>query len=231
VAGSLPVLFFGDPFRATVASVSLNPSPREYLNARGDELTGAERRFETLRSLGAADRPSLTPAQCDRAIETMRGYFDPGKPMYSFFAGLSRVLEGMGYRYSERGAAHLDLVQEATSLTWSALNQERPEEARLLVERDVPFLRWQIEAFPLSVLVCDGRTTLDQVVALHDAPVVETGSLKRLTWSIAQSDLGARRIAVVGWNIPLARPTGLTSAGQVEMGALLAERLRALGLE
>lgn len=228
VPGTLPVLFFGDLLMAKVATVSLNPSRREYTNGRGEELDGWERRFETLGSLGASDRASLTAEQCNRAITTMRGYFDPGRPVYNWFNPLSRVLDGMGHSYWRREAAHLDLVQEATDPTWSRLTAERPEEAQALLERDVDFLRWQLETFPIQVLACNGKSTLDRVRDLINGEVVASEKLARLTWSIAIGSVGDRNVAIVGWNIPLARPTGLTSEGQVEMGRLLRCRLDVL---
>ncbi len=57
VHGSLPVLAFGDLFKAGIATVGLNPSRREFLDNHGRELDGPKRRFETLGSLGARDRP------------------------------------------------------------------------------------------------------------------------------------------------------------------------------
>jgi hypothetical protein len=230
VPGSLPVLFFGDLPLARVATVSLNPSKREYLSAKGEELRGLNRRFETLGSLGARDRRTLDPGQCSRAISTMRGYFDPGRPVYSWFNGLARVLDGMGTPYWKRQAAHLDLVQEAIDPTWSTLSAERPEEARTLLDQDQGFLRWQIETFPLQVLVCNGRSTFDAVSRLLGAEVVRSEKVARLTWSVAMGEVGGRKVSVMGWNLPLARPTGLTSGGQVELGSLLRTELEQLGV-
>src|SRR5439155_6641829 len=97
VAGTLPVLFFGDLFQAEVATVGLNPSDQEYLNKSGQMLAGPAQRFATLASLGATDRPSLADTQCDAAIEWMRDYYDEDKPVYgSWFNALSRVVEGFG---------------------------------------------------------------------------------------------------------------------------------------
>jgi hypothetical protein len=75
VAGSLPVLFFGDLAHARIATVGLNPSRQEYLDNSGRELTGAVRRFETLASPGASRRGDLTDDQKLRAIRTMEDYF------------------------------------------------------------------------------------------------------------------------------------------------------------
>src|SRR5688572_4573519 len=56
VSRTIPVLCFGDLLSADVATVGLNPSDREYVDRMGALLTGASQRFETLDSLGAADR-------------------------------------------------------------------------------------------------------------------------------------------------------------------------------
>src|SRR4051794_11404776 len=82
VADSLPVLFFGDLFASEVATVGLNPSDQEYLTKAGKPLEGPAQRFVTLGSVGATARASLTDEQCAEAIEWMRAYYDPGKPVF-----------------------------------------------------------------------------------------------------------------------------------------------------
>lgn len=226
--GSLPVLFFGELWTARIATVGINPSRREYTDARGQELVGASRRFETLASLGATDRSLLTGAQCDRAIATMRAYFDPWKPRYSWFASLTRVVRGLGYDYGQRQVAHLDLVQEATDPTWSVLLAQRPREAHALMERDTTFLHWQIDAFPVRTLVCNGRSAFECVVVITDARIAAQDRLARVTWSVALGRCGSHPVAVVGWNIPLSRPAGLTAADHIALGERLRSCLRDL---
>jgi hypothetical protein len=221
VAGSLPVLFFGDLFTARVATVGLNPSHQEYLDRRGNELCGELRRFETLNSLRAPDRVSLSAEQGERAIATMRTYFQPGKPVYSWFRSLDRVARGFGLRYDLGEAAHLDLVQEATKPTWSGLPAQELAQLRAA---DQPFLRWQLETFPLEVVICNGRSVFAAVQTLTNAQIVQFGKLARVTWYVALSELPGRVMGVVGWNIPLARPAGLDKAGHVELGRLLSDR-------
>jgi hypothetical protein len=46
------VLFFGDLFTSSVATVGLNPSRLEYLDKHGKKLSGARRRFESITSMG-----------------------------------------------------------------------------------------------------------------------------------------------------------------------------------
>lgn len=229
VPGSMPVLFFGDLPSARIATVGINPSRREYTDSRGQELVGPLRRFETLASLGAPNRAMLTPNQCDRAIATMRAYFRPGGPTYSWFASLTRVARGMGLEYAAGEVAHLDLVQEATDPTWSKLAATASAEAEALRMADADFLQWQLEAFPLQALVCNGRTVLDEVLRLTRAETMAAGRIARLTWRVALGTTGGRALAVVGWNIPLARPTGLTAAGQLALGEHVAGCLQDLG--
>ena len=165
VAGSLPVLFFGDLFSAQITTVGINPSDQEYLDGQGSELDGAARRFETLSSLHASSRQTLTNAQCAQAIATMRSYFARSSTVYRWFRSLERVLVGMGYTYSKGQIAHLDLVQEATTPTWSALERLHRTEADNLLTDDLPFLQWQIAKFPLRAVICNGMTVFRSVCA------------------------------------------------------------------
>lgn len=154
--GTLPILFFGDLFTAEVASVGLNPSDQEYVTKAGQMLAGSAQRFATLDSVAAEGRASLSDAQCDEAIEWMRGYYDEGKPVYgSRFNALSRVVEGFGASFRARTAAHLDLVQESTSPVWSELSVGEKE---ALLARDLPFLEWEIRAFAPRAVICTGKT-------------------------------------------------------------------------
>jgi hypothetical protein len=230
VPASLPVLFFGDLFSARVASVGLNPSWQEYLSKGRTELEGAKRRFETLTSVGAVDRASLTDAQCAQAICTMRDYFGPDKPVYSWFAGLTRVVEGFGASFRAGTAVHLDLVQESTDPVWSDIFKSDRIAGTAMLNADLPFLRWQLETFAISVVLCTSRTVLDNVARITDAQRLEDGEIAGRRWTLAQAAIAGRRIAVVGWNIPLARQPGMTRAQQSGMGAHLRERILAAGL-
>lgn len=225
VAGSLPILFFGDLYRANVATVGLNPSHQEYLNRERHELVGERRRFETLASLDAADRQSLTDDDCARAIQTMRDYYRPGKPVYSWFRAMNRVLDAMGLSYQAGNTAHLNLVQEATDPAWSPLQTRDPGEAQALLSSDLPFLSWQITSFPIDLMICNGRTVFEHVRQLIDGQIEQSGTLRRITWYTGSGNAGGRGIKLAGWNIPLARPTGLGIEGERALGALLGTEL------
>ena len=223
--GTLPILFFGDLFAADVATVGLNPSDQEYLTKDGTILSGAAQRFATLESLGATDRGSLTDAQCNEAIGHMRDYYDAGKPVYgSWFNALARVVDGFGASFRDRSAVHLDLVQESTSPVWGELS---PGQKTALLEQDLPFLEWEIRAFPLRAVICTGKTVGVHVRRQLGVGVVDEGSVARIKWWVGCADVDGRRVAFAGWNYPLARPTGLGAEGEMRLGQLLADRVAA----
>lgn len=222
VPGSTPVLFFGDLFRARVATVGLNPSDQEFLGRDKQPLQGEARRFETLESLSAISRASLTNAQCATTIETMRSYFEPGRPVYGWFKALSRVTEALGASFPEGEAVHLDLVQEATTDKWSALPRT---ERDALLHGDLPFLEWQIRTFPLEIVVCTGKTVADHVRSRFRVEVVEEGEIALIRWWIGEAQLDRGPVRFCGWNIPLSQPTGLGAVGETKLGELLASKL------
>jgi hypothetical protein len=218
VPGSLPVLFFGDLFSARVVTAGLNPSNQEYTTRDGAMLTGRRQRFATLATLGARDRQALSDAQADEAIEWMRAYFQPGQPVYSWFAGLGRVVSGFDASLADGSAAHLDLIQEATKPTWSALPDGERE---ALLRADLPFLEWLIRGFPLEVVICDGATVGRWVRHRLGVEVAESGEVGLIKWWAGKADVDGRRVGFAGWNRPLIRPTGLKRSDQVELGCML----------
>jgi hypothetical protein len=225
VPGSLPVLFFGDLPNASTATIGLNPSRQEFNSPSGVELNGIHRRFETLSSLGVPDRTSLSPSHVDRAVRTMTAYFEPSKPVYKWFRPLARLMDGFGSPYASGHTAHLDLVQEATDPLWSALRSSDRVSAAALLGRDLEFLRWEIETFPLATLVCTSATVRRYVLPMLNARVLNEGTMARLKWFVAVGSVSNREVGVVGWNIPLMRPAGLDNDGQRALGALLRSKL------
>ena len=224
VATSLPVIFFGDALSSRVATIGLNPSMYEYLNRKGEMLSGHDQRFATTTSLGAASREDLSDAQADQAIEIMRSYFDDGKPVYgAFFRHLKNFLIGMDVSYNGRSATHLDLVQEPTNPVWNKLS---PSERSFLLERDLPFLIWQLENLPhLEAVVCAGKTVSENLRAKVPVDVMKTGKMSRLRWWLGTVHLQQRDLPIGGWNYPLNQPTGLNAEGEKEFGNMFAEGL------
>jgi hypothetical protein len=204
VPGSLPVLFFGDPFAASIATIGINPSRQEYLSPKGAELSGRLRRFETLSSIGAKSRETINDSQADSAVLRMRAYFDADQPVYEgWFKGLSRVVRGMGASFTERSAVHLDLVQEAADPTWSDLLKFDRPKADAVLRRDFPFLSRQVEEFAFRAIVCTSKRVEQEVIEALDVNVAASGELARLTWKVGTAKLARGVIGFAAWNIPL----------------------------
>lgn len=107
VEGSTPVLSFGDPLCAEVATLGINPSRQEFCSAAGELLTGRKRRLATTESLGIAPGRPLTEDQAHAVVAECNDYF-MGNP-YGWFKPLEALLNiAAGASYYERSACHLD---------------------------------------------------------------------------------------------------------------------------
>ncbi|HEY1014191.1 MAG TPA: hypothetical protein VGE07_15875 [Herpetosiphonaceae bacterium] len=221
VPGSTPVVAFG-PFRhATVATLGLNPSKHEFLDPQGHELTGAQRRLETLASLGVAsliDAPDVSIAQ---VLAGCNGYFHRN-PYRRWFNHLQRILDACGVSYAAGTAAHLDLSQWATNPIWRDLPW--PTRERLL-RTDTGFLRQQLDHEQIEVVLLNGRGVIDVfqwAFNLTLSPLPERLSGGRLHTELVMGTLG--HCAVIGWSTNLQSSFGVTR----ELRARLAETVGGL---
>ena len=137
VAGSTPVVYLGDPARARVATLGINPPHRQFLDASGRLLTGDRRRLATLDSLGVADPSHLTIQHAAAIVADCASYFE--RHPYHWFETLDEVIRsGLGASYFAGTACHLDLVQWATTTSWAGLT---PVMQADLLRADIGFLR------------------------------------------------------------------------------------------
>lgn len=121
-----PVPFFGDIARATVVTVGLNPSSREFLDSDGEELVGPSRRFHTLSSLGLQSWSEADVGHLHRILATCRSYF-MGNPYNHWFGRLDKLIRGTSRSYYRlcRAACHLDVVPYATLPKWAELTHQQ----------------------------------------------------------------------------------------------------------
>ena len=122
IAWGCPVPAFGDPTVASVATLGLNPSNREFVDERGVELTEDARRFHTLRSLGLDAWDDAHAEHLNRILEACRDYF-AGNPYDRWFRRLDAVVSATGASFYdlECSACHLDLIPYATARKWTEL--------------------------------------------------------------------------------------------------------------
>jgi len=204
--GSLPVVSFGDPGTAAVATVSLNPSPREFLTRAGEWLPDRKRRLASLHSLGVKDPGELDAGQVRQVVAESYGYFRGENWYRPWFGWLERLLTGSGAgSYLDGSACHLDLVQWATVLAQGKL----PAAAwQRLVEEDREFLHWQLAHANVSVVLVNGASVKSGLVS---AGLVSSMAEDRLEYP-AKEGTGHLRVfqgasggvRFLGWNRPLA---------------------------
>jgi hypothetical protein len=75
IAGSNPVVAFGDVRKSVVATLGWNPSKREFHDRRGHELVGDKRRLETLASIEVDDLETASFETVSRMFDSCNNYF------------------------------------------------------------------------------------------------------------------------------------------------------------
>jgi hypothetical protein len=208
VHDTTPVLSFGDPQHAQVATLGINPSWREFVED-GRLLTGPQQRLATLESLGAQSTLLLTDAQILTVVENCASYFRPNRnPYRRWFDPLDKILQaGLGVSYYDGTACHLDLVQWATNPVWGEL----PDRAKQsLLKESLPHLRNQLKLGNIRLVVLNGRQVLDQVAASGLARLESSGTLRAGTLSCSLRTGEGQGVRFVGWSTNLQSSRGVT---------------------
>jgi hypothetical protein len=229
LVGSLPVVSFGDPNRAAAATLSLNPSWREFESRGGVWLYGSDRRLASLTSLGVDDARDLDDDQVATVVAECNAYFRGPNWYRGWFHWLESILRGSeAGSYFDGSACHLDLVQWATK----PAQGELPAEVwNRLVDQDRDFLRWQLANSNVRVLLLNGASVVRWFQEAGLAPSFEervltyrgaNGSSRlRVFQAIAEG------VLVLGWNRPLAG--ALSADGRLRLSAWLGEALHRPG--
>jgi hypothetical protein len=61
--------------------------------------------------------------------------------------------------------------------------------------------------------------------------VTACGTVARASWKVGTAELPRGLVGVVGWNIPIARATGLDVGGQRQFGSLLESQMVKAGID
>jgi len=220
IPGSTPVPAFGDAISARVATLGLNPSRLEFLDSRGRLLTGADRRLESIESLGLDDLKDAPPAAVNAVWQGCVDYFERN-PYRRWFDQLEAVVGNVGASYYAGSACHLDLVQWATDPTWAALTRAA---RKGLLAADVAFLRQQLEEERIQLLLLNGRSVMR---AFEDSMGCPLSSVARVHLGYQPTELMAGQlaeVAVIGWSTNLQSSFGVTN----ELRQRIGEEVRAL---
>jgi hypothetical protein len=218
VEGSTPVVAFGDPTLAEVATLGINPSAHEFLRS-GELLMGPERRLATLESLGADSLEKLTDVQVAEVVADCATYFHR-QPYKRWFDPLDRLLlDAVGASYYNGSVCHLDLVQWATDPVWSKIPDQRARE--VLLDDGVPHLRAQLQQEHVRLVVLNGRAVIKQVQAagLVELEVVDRIPLRKATYELVAGT--AEGVEWRGWSANLQGSFGMSNVFRDKLAAWL----------
>ena len=220
VPGSTPVVAFGDPARAEIATLGINPSAKEFLN-RGTLLSGDQRRLATLESLGAQRCDALTEDQIARVVAECACYFQR-RPYRRWFDPLDTLLrESVQVSYYNQSACHLDLVQWATDPVWSAIRDARVRQQ--LLEDGVPHLQTQLTRENVRLVLLNGRQVITQVDRLGLTELQEVDRLPAgpVTYRLYAGTGNA--VCWLGWSANLQSSWGISTAFKRHLATRIAE--------
>ncbi len=156
---SCPVPSFGDLSRSRIATLGLNPSNREFVDAAGNELDGSSRRFHTLKSLRLNRWSDAKGRHLELIMDSCRKYFSRN-PYDGWFKKLDSIISGTKASYYNTSikACHLDLIPFATACKWSGLT--RCQRSSLLdIAGDT--LGLLIRHSPVRVLILNGSSVIE----------------------------------------------------------------------
>jgi hypothetical protein len=226
VEWACPVPYFGDPKRAAVATVGINPSNKEFVGDDHEPLVGLQQRLPSRHALGLVHWTDAGPREVRAIDDACRRYFD-GNSYDRWFGVLEDVLSLSGSTYYGLGAdaCHLDLVPFATSRKWGQL----PTTVRAALSQDSADLFGRLLAdSAVESLILNGRSVVETFESIGDLQLIRA---TRPEWSLPRAigedvagvaylgtidvfggyDLG-RSIKVVGFNHNLQSSYGVTTS-------------------
>jgi hypothetical protein len=164
ISWGAPVPAFGDLSRSHVATLGLNPSNREFVDTKGEELSGTERRFHTLKSLHLAKWSEVTAAHLKKITDSCDKYFC-GNPYNGWFKDLNDMIAGTNFSYYGKNptACHLDLIPYATECKWTDLTTKQRLQLLNLAGDTLGLL---LQDSPVKLLVLNGRAVVENLEKL-----------------------------------------------------------------
>ncbi len=159
-----PVLSFGNPSQARIATLGLNPSNREFVDVVGSELNGHHRRFHTLSSLGLKRWSDAKRTHFEKIQDSCNYYF-AGNPYDSWFQALNKLIVGANASYYGMfaEACHLDLVPYATSRKWVELSNGQRS---ALLKSSGDALGLLLRESTVEVLILNGQSVIEHLQAV-----------------------------------------------------------------
>jgi hypothetical protein len=181
VAASYPVTSFGDPERARVLTVGINPSIDEFHSRKQGRpvLEPGKKRFVDAETLDLKPGTPLTEEAAKIVLEGNKKYFSGASANpYSWFKSLALyTLEPIGASYHQGTAAHVDLVQWATDPVWSLIYDG--DVGKSLIKSDIEFLRELFTLKTWDLIIINGSLAIDTLVEFGILEV-ETSEIRKV---------------------------------------------------
>jgi len=181
-----PVLSFGNLNHAKIATIGLNPSNKEFVNSNGEELTGINRRFPTLGSLGLSSWSEVEDEHIESITEYCFDYFKRN-PYDGWFKKLDQLISGtsVSYYFPSLQACHLDLVPFATSCKWTDLPNNKRNELLELCRDSLGLL---LKDSQINIILLNGRTVIDNFEKVTNIKL----DVKAMPeWNLPRKDCGS----------------------------------------
>lgn len=235
-----PVMMFGRLGTSRVATLGLNPSNLEFVDACGAELQEPQHRFETLSTLQLDSWANASKEHIERVWSACDMYFSR-RPYNGWFKPLDRIVNGLNVSYYDAWspACHLDLVPFATGQKWSSL---APDVKQRLLALGVETLVRSIATSPVCVLVLNGAMVVRTFERVLRDPLEVTSmpawTLRRDSASPVQgfayrgmvTELGGmelgRELLVLGFNHNIQSSFGVTREAVARISEWIANQAK-----
>ena len=220
-----PVPSFGDLTKSGVATVGLNPSNKEFVDDFGNELSGTERRFHTLTSLGLEAWREADARHIDLILSSCREYFFKN-PYDRWFKKLDVVVAGSGSSFYSKcsSACHLDLIPYATERKWVELSSQQKGWLNVIAKDSLGLL---LRDSPVRLLILNGQSVVN---AFEEISGIKLKSEEQKTWSLPRRNVKdvvgvaysgetdelagidlSRKVRILGFNHNLQSSFGVTN--------------------
>lgn len=226
-----PIPYFGNPTCSHVATVGLNPSNREFVDAGGRELSSDHRRFHTLSSLVLESWDKASHRDLKLIIDSCTEYFFRN-PYDGWFKTLDKLIRGTNTSFYSPlfQACHLDLIPFATSKKWAHLTTHQRQ---TLLEISKNFLSDTIRSSSIKLLILNGKTVVENFSAMtntkfeqqlheewslprrNERPILGVsykGEISRISGIELEN-----RITVIGYNHNIQSSFGVTNKVRTEI--------------
>lgn len=189
-----PVPSFGDLTKSEVATLGLNPSNKEFVDNSGNELSGSERRFHTLKSLGLEAWREADVRHIALILNSCKEYF-LRNPYDRWFKKLDVVVAGSGASFynSHSSACHLDLIPYATECKWTELSSQQKRWLNAIASDSLGLL---LRDSPVRLLILNGQSV---ITAFEEISNIKLESEEQQAWSLPRHNgKDVRGVSYVG---------------------------------